>query len=595
MKNVGAKVSQLAHLFQSRSKEDLTAISPAGSAQKSTSRNDLTETHEVCLLLVSPFFGSAIHIQSRFVCLPIQPGPPTVVRTESQLARFNSARALFEKGTASSASAGLRGTSGSGRSSRVNSEGSRNSFYSSRSPSPSAGSIQQLTSPSPLQRHQSVPTPGRRSSSPQQVILVPDPPPPAMPPPPVKVLPVPAAPTNKPELPAKTDKARISSKELIEKQKNWIQHFKGTAGPANNKPALQPKPSANPAELNRINSANGRPKPLETPKDWAKERSGVLAGWMASPSIQPNDKDGRNFLTARQRFENKKEPTSPPAVPPPKPALPVPPPVQQKVEDEVEKLPAVKNGVEEALEETPEETPAPAEVSQVESVIEEALERMDQTPPASFVLNSSLPEIEEVFYDNSVTSARFDEWQLRTPTQLDDSPVLKSSATPLDFDALLSDGDETKQLEPDDEELFRAVSAELSETELSPISSPPPEFRKEPKVMEPMENGEEEHPHQQQLVIRLDGFADLLESSDETAVDSLEPELVQINSGELPAAVHPSGDDRPTVNLGEAIQRVDEDEDLPRPNFRVEAARVEAEEDGLTMTSEEADSLLSAR
>jgi hypothetical protein len=132
-----------------------------------------------------------------------------------------------------------------------------------------------------------------------------------------------------------------------------------------------------------------------------------------------------------------------------------------------------------------------------EKVIEEALDRIDcenpvSPPPASVPagqvssshqsekaasLNSSLQENEEVFYDNSVTSARFDEWQLRTPTQLDDSPVFKSAT--LDFDALVSDGDEAKQLEPDDEELFR-TSSEMSETDLSPLSSPPPEFCKEP-------------------------------------------------------------------------------------------------------------------
>ena len=62
-------------------------------------------------------------------------------------------------------------------------------------------------------------------------------------------------------------------------------------------------------------------------------------------------------------------------------------------------------------------------VAAVEAVIEETLDRIDKPEsspvqeagraPAS--LNNSLQENEEVFYDNSVTSARFDEWQLRTP------------------------------------------------------------------------------------------------------------------------------------------------------------------------------------
>ena len=123
-------------------------------------------------------------------------------------------------------------------------------------------------------------------------------------------------------------------------------------------------------------------------------------------------------------------------------------------------------------------------VAAVEAVIEETLDRIDK-PESSPVqeagralapLNNSVQENEEVFYDNSVTSARFDEWQLRTPTQLDDSPVFKSAT--LDFDALVSDDDEAKQLEPDDEKLF-CTSPEMSETDLSPLSSPPPEFCKE--------------------------------------------------------------------------------------------------------------------
>ena len=53
-------------------------------------------------------------------------------------------------------------------------------------------------------------------------------------------------------------------------------------------------------------------------------------------------------------------------------------------------------------------------------------------------VSSCAGEVAEVFYDSSVTSARFDEWQLRTPTQLDDSPVFRKmppdvSPTFLDF------------------------------------------------------------------------------------------------------------------------------------------------------------------
>jgi len=363
------------------------------------------------------------------------------------------------------------------------------------------------------------------------------------------------APPSKPEPPAKTEKARISSKELIEKQKNWIQHFKGTGtGSSNNKPAVQAKPAALLlSSNNQINSNLSKPEVVK--RDWSKERSGVLAhGWMASPNNIQNSSS---------------EPT-------------------------VLKTPEVKEI--QQPEEEPIINPVPeADVSQVESVIEEALERIDRnlepvvSPPSSFLLNSSLPESEEVYYDNSVTSARFDEWQLRTPTQLDDSPVLKSNSTPLDFDALLSDGDETKQLEPDDEELFRAVSADLSETELSPISSPPPEFSKpenpptispEPLlIVEPeIDLGQNDGT---QLVIQLEGFSELLESSDETAVDSLEPELVQQQ-------------EEPVIK-----ELIIEDVYLTRPQFRVDGDGLDAQaiaaSSDLMMTPEEADSLLSTR
>lgn len=99
-----------------------------------------------------------------------------------------------------------------------------------------------------------------------------------------------------------------------------------------------------------------------------------------------------------------------------------------------------------------------------QSLIEEALNEMDKS--VDTVVES------EVFYDSSVTSgAQFDEWQLRTPTELDDaSPVFKVA---LDFDALVSDIDESKQLEPDDEELFRTGSFS-SESDMETGATPPP-------------------------------------------------------------------------------------------------------------------------
>lgn len=343
--------------------------------------------------------------------------------------------------------------------------------------------------------------------------------------------------TGKPEPPAKTDKARISSKELIEKQKNWIQHFKGST-----KPALQSKPAFNQEAINRINSEKKGPplptSPVNNDKDaWVKERTGLLSGWMASPSVpapvsptpvnnQETAKDGSYFLSARQRFEAQTKLTERSSTTTTSSnrtqstdnlnesfeirsnssassvrtvelnessSLNKSFRSSSEVAAEPEEDCGSKNGAELLSTDSgivlqspmvvPTETACPA----VETVIEEALDRIDSEKPVSpppsgpatnindktVSLNNSLMENEEVFYDNSVTSARFDEWQLRTPTQLDDSPVFKSAA--LDFDALVSDGDEAKQLEPDDEELFR-TSSEMSETDLSPLNSPPPEF-----------------------------------------------------------------------------------------------------------------------
>lgn len=369
--------------------------------------------------------------------------------------------------------------------------------------------------------------------------------------------------SNKPELPVKPEKARISSKELIEKQKNWIQHFKGT-GTVTNKPTLQAKPvlpasnpvlnniqSQNATVINRINNQKRGTPDSKEPADWIKERSGVLAGWMASPGqpqpqstttasappppttttkaiVVPKEpvnppvvaaKESYNFMSARQRFEAqtpvKMVEPEPHATYQAQPALSI------DEEDDEEEDATSKNGSSAELLSTDSgivlQSPADTVVTTttgsrvVETLIEEALEqidRADKPPPpvrlstpsvntslvASLSPNSSLPESEEVFfYDNSVTSARFDEWQLRTPTQLDDSPVFKSSNTPLDFDALISMeglGDEAKQLEPDDEELFRRASSQLSDDEevdhLSPISSPPPEFSKPSPLPPPL-------------------------------------------------------------------------------------------------------------
>lgn len=478
---------------------------------------------------------------------------PTVVRTESQLARFNTARALFEKLGFEDKKDPSKGVtvekSHSGRSSRVGSESSRHSHYSSRSPSPlaterhqSAPGIRSGRSPSPNNapvsdrnrgssvdalrsaRTERKPTNGHEPKMETVQVQV------------VNKLNPPA---SKPEPPAKTDKTRISSKELIEKQKNWIQHFKGSSKPT---AQLQTKTALNPEAINRINSEKKGPPSTNVSinnekETWAKERTGLLSGWMASPSVavsppanKESSKESSYFLSARQRFE-----------------------AQTKLTERVTTTTTTSNRIDQSADNLNEsfETRSNISSSSVrtelnetaslnksfrsassetsvhcqlekedsgmkngsdllstdsgivvlpvekvpainETLIEEALDRIDcekpVSPPAAtpaeqvsqpertVSLNNSLQENEEVFYDNSVTSARFDEWQLRTPTQLDDSPVFKSAA--LDFDALVSDGDEAKQLEPDDEELFR-TSSEMSETDLSPLSSPPPEFCKE--------------------------------------------------------------------------------------------------------------------
>ncbi len=109
----------------------------------------------------------------------------------------------------------------------------------------------------------------------------------------------------------------------------------------------------------------------------------------------------------------------------------------------------------------------------------------------------------------------------------------------------------------------------------------------------------------------------MLESSDDTAVDSLEPELVEIASThdqshpelELEEIQMSPAMERevtvvvmPTIPSNQAAAEVEpaaEESEiyLRRPQFRVdvESSDVECDSDELLMTSEEADSLLSSR
>jgi hypothetical protein len=115
-------------------------------------------------------------------------------------------------------------------------------------------------------------------------------------------------------------------------------------------------------------------------------------------------------------------------------------------------------------------------------------------------------------------------------------------------------------------------------------------------------------------VLQLEGFSDMLESSDDTAVDSLEPELVEIASShdqshpelEIEDIQMPSTMEQPMVvkpmippnQVAEEETTAEENEIyLRRPQFRVdvESSDVECDSDELLMTSEEADSLLSSR
>ena len=95
-------------------------------------------------------------------------------------------------------------------------------------------------------------------------------------------------------------------------------------------------------------------------------------------------------------------------------------------------------------------------------------------------------------------------------------------------------------------------------------------------------------------VLRLEGFSDMLESSDETAVDSLEPELVEIASHEISnSELEPEGLMTSEPRTGKLPPL--EETYLRRPNFRVDVESDADCDSELLMTSEEADSLLSSR
>ena len=132
------------------------------------------------------------------------------------------------------------------------------------------------------------------------------------------------------------------------------------------------------------------------------------------------------------------------------------------------------------------------------------------------------------------------------------------------------------------------------------------EERAEPIVLAPMVESRNRY------VLQLDGFSDLLESSDDTAVDSLEPELLDIASShdqshpelEIEDIQIPLTMEQPTISSHPAAEEegeetgLEENENyLRRPQFRVdvESSDVECDSDELLMTSEEADSLLSFR
>lgn len=102
-------------------------------------------------------------------------------------------------------------------------------------------------------------------------------------------------------------------------------------------------------------------------------------------------------------------------------------------------------------------------------------------------------------------------------------------------------------------------------------------------------------------VLRLEGFSDMLESSDETAVDSLEPELLEIASHDnshpdLEQVVEQSPEESPKISES-SPKPVESTDDfyLRRPQFRVDPDTDPESESRVLMTPEEADSLLSCK
>lgn len=105
-------------------------------------------------------------------------------------------------------------------------------------------------------------------------------------------------------------------------------------------------------------------------------------------------------------------------------------------------------------------------------------------------------------------------------------------------------------------------------------------------------------------VLRLEGFTDILESSDETAVDSLEPELLEIASHNTSNQDMEQVVQQLTETAVKTIESspkptesspVNDDIYLRRPQFRVDADSDPEIENRLVMTPQEADSLLSSR
>lgn len=106
-------------------------------------------------------------------------------------------------------------------------------------------------------------------------------------------------------------------------------------------------------------------------------------------------------------------------------------------------------------------------------------------------------------------------------------------------------------------------------------------------------------------VLQLEGFSDMLESSDDAAIDSLEPELIEMDTSHDQS--HPELEESQPTELT-VVQQLPSDEPdetfedgendefyLRRPEFRVDVESSDVDSDELLMTSEEADSLLSSR